>query len=125
MPHSISVDDDLEDGAREVMVSLVSKREINGLISSDYFYNALSIQEKMETENAGLLNPDSLQQYSIADREAGFEDALRSCKTISSSGLISVKSNRSEKDKVVKNKPKVKREKGKEAPKRHPTQLFP
>ncbi|KAF7135734.1 hypothetical protein RHSIM_Rhsim08G0031600 [Rhododendron simsii] len=125
MPHSISVDDDLEDGAKEVMVSLVSKREINGSISSDYFYNALSIQEKMETENAGLLNPDSLQQYSIADREAGFEDALQRCATISSSGLISVKSNRIEKDKVVKNKPKVKRGKGKEAPKRHPTQLFP
>ncbi|KAI8541122.1 hypothetical protein RHMOL_Rhmol08G0037800 [Rhododendron molle] len=122
MPHSISVDDDLEDGAKEVMVSLVSKREINGSISSDYFYNVLSIQEKMETKDAGLLNPDSLQQYSIADREAGFEDALRSCTTISSSGLISVKSNRSKKGKVVKNKPKVKREK---APKRHPTQLSP
>ncbi|KAH7837333.1 hypothetical protein Vadar_012678 [Vaccinium darrowii] len=74
-PHSISVDDDLEDGAKQIM-------------------------EKMKTENVGQLNLELLQQYSIADREAGFEQALRSCSTISSSGLISVKSNR---DKAVKN----------------------
>ncbi|KAI8541120.1 hypothetical protein RHMOL_Rhmol08G0037700 [Rhododendron molle] len=74
-PHSISVDDDLEDGAKQIM-------------------------EKMKTENVGQLNPELLQQYSIADREAGFEQALRSCSTISSSGLIIVKSNR---DKAVKN----------------------
>lgn len=54
----------------------------------------------MKTENVGQFNPELLQQYSIADREAGFEQALRSCSTISSSGLISVKSNR---DKAVKN----------------------
>ncbi|KAI7984542.1 RNA cytidine acetyltransferase 2 [Camellia lanceoleosa] len=52
MPHSISVDDDLNDGAKQVM-------------------------EKMKIENAGLLDLESLQQYSIADREAGFEQALR------------------------------------------------
>ncbi|CAL5354163.1 unnamed protein product [Camellia sinensis] len=78
MPHSISVDDDLNDGAKQVM-------------------------EKMKIENAGLLDLESLQQYSIADREAGFEQALRSCTTISRSGLVSVKSNSRKKEKVGKN----------------------
>lgn len=60
----------------------------------------------MRTENVGWLNPELLQQYSIADREAGFEQALRSCSTVSSGGLISVKSNR---DKAVKNNKTAKR----------------
>ncbi|KAH7852680.1 hypothetical protein Vadar_027832 [Vaccinium darrowii] len=74
-PHSISLEDDLEDGAKQIM-------------------------EKTKAKNVGPLNPEYLQQYSIADREAGFEQALRSCSTLSSGGLISVKSNR---DKAVKN----------------------
>ncbi|GMP57059.1 hypothetical protein CsSME_00021302 [Camellia sinensis var. sinensis] len=78
MPHSISVEDDLDDGAKQVM-------------------------EKMKVDNAGLLKLESLQQYCIADREAGFEQTLRTCMTISPSGLISVKSNSSKKEKVGKN----------------------
>ncbi|KAF5938399.1 hypothetical protein HYC85_022658 [Camellia sinensis] len=78
MPHCISVDDDLNDGAKQVT-------------------------EKMKIENVGLLDLESLQQYSIADREAGFEQALRSCTTISRSGLVSVKSNSRKKEKVGKN----------------------
>ncbi|KAF5950828.1 hypothetical protein HYC85_012821 [Camellia sinensis] len=78
MPHSISVEDDLDDGAKQVM-------------------------EKMKVDNAGLLKLESLQQYCTADREAGFEQTLRTCTTISPSGLISVKSNSSKKEKVGKN----------------------
>ncbi|CAL5425620.1 unnamed protein product [Camellia sinensis] len=88
MPHSISVDDDLNDGAKQVM-------------------------EKMKIENAGLLDLESLQQYSIADREAGFEQALRSCTTISRSGLVSVKSNSRKKEKVGKNSKTAESEKRK------------
>ncbi|CAL5431172.1 unnamed protein product [Camellia sinensis] len=58
-------------------------------------------EEKMKIENVGLLDLESLQQYSIADREVGFEQALRSCTTISHSGLVSVKSNSRKKEKAV------------------------
>ncbi|KAK9283235.1 hypothetical protein L1049_011471 [Liquidambar formosana] len=69
VPHSVSVDDDLDDGAKQVI-------------------------EKMTIENVDVLNPESLQQFSIADREAEFEHSLRHCTMISPSGLISVKSNK-------------------------------
>ncbi|KAL7252176.1 hypothetical protein ACSBR1_013927 [Camellia fascicularis] len=88
MPHSISVDDDLDDGVKQVM-------------------------EKMKVDNAGLLKLESLQQYCIADREAGFEQALRTCTTISPSGLISVKSNSSKKQKVGENSKTAKSKKRK------------
>ncbi|KAF2324819.1 hypothetical protein GH714_017283 [Hevea brasiliensis] len=69
-PHSVSLDEDLNDGAQQVM-------------------------EKMRTENVDLLKPESLQQYSVEDREGELEQALKKCNKISSpSGLFSVKSNR-------------------------------
>ncbi|KAJ7947488.1 RNA cytidine acetyltransferase [Quillaja saponaria] len=68
-PHGVSVDEDLNYGAQQV-------------------------KEKMELETAGLLYPESLQQYSVTDKEAKFEQALRGC-----SGLLSVKSNKSKSEK--------------------------
>ncbi|KAK9130064.1 hypothetical protein Sjap_010551 [Stephania japonica] len=69
-PHSVSLEDDLDEAAKEV-------------------------KEKMKAETAGLLDPEMLQQYAIADREADFENALQNgAVKISSSGLVSVKSNR-------------------------------
>ncbi|KAK9292867.1 hypothetical protein L1049_020848 [Liquidambar formosana] len=68
LPHSVSVDDDLDDGAKQVI-------------------------EMKKIENIDVLNPESLQQFSIADREAEFEHSLRHCTMVSPSGLISVKSN--------------------------------
>ncbi|KAJ9186284.1 hypothetical protein P3X46_001882 [Hevea brasiliensis] len=68
-PHGVSLDEDLNDGAQQVM-------------------------EKMRTENVDLLKPESLQQYSVEDREGELEQALKKCNKISPSGLFSVKSNR-------------------------------
>ncbi|KAK9165712.1 hypothetical protein Scep_000903 [Stephania cephalantha] len=69
-PHSVSLEHDLNEAAKEV-------------------------KEKMKAETAGLLDPELLQQYAIADREADFENALQNgAVKISSSGLVSVKSDR-------------------------------
>ncbi|KAJ9171333.1 hypothetical protein P3X46_014718 [Hevea brasiliensis] len=89
-PHSVSVDEDLNDGAQKFM-------------------------ERMRIENAGLLNPESIQQYSVEDREDEFEQALKKCSTISASasGILSVKSNRnaSEKRKRPERTPKSQKKK--------------
>ncbi|URD75422.1 hypothetical protein MUK42_07746 [Musa troglodytarum] len=70
-PHSISVDEELDQAAREVM-------------------------EKMKAENDdGILNPEFLQQYAIVDKEGEFEKALQNGGVkVSTSGIVSVKSNR-------------------------------
>ncbi|CAD5183874.1 unnamed protein product [Musa acuminata subsp. malaccensis] len=70
-PHSISVDEELDQAAREVM-------------------------EKMKAENDdGILNPEYLQQYAIVDKEGEFEKALQNGGVkVSASGIVSVKSNR-------------------------------
>ncbi|CAI9112679.1 OLC1v1013156C2 [Oldenlandia corymbosa var. corymbosa] len=69
-PHSITVEEDLEEGARKV-------------------------QEEMNAKAGGLLDPERLQQYAIVDREADLEQALRSSGgKVRPGGLISVKSNR-------------------------------
>lgn len=74
-PHSISVDDDLNNAAKQVT-------------------------EKMKAETDGVLDPEFLQQYAIVDRDADFECALQNgLGKISSSGLISVTSNRNKIDK--------------------------
>ncbi|KAG1346399.1 putative RNA cytidine acetyltransferase 1 [Cocos nucifera] len=69
-PHSISVDEDLNEAAGEVI-------------------------EKMKAGNEGILDPEHLQQYAIADREGDFEKALQNGRgKLSASGLLSVKSNK-------------------------------
>ncbi|KAG0484369.1 hypothetical protein HPP92_008448 [Vanilla planifolia] len=66
-----SVDEDLEEAAREV-------------------------QEKMKADNEGIFNPEHLQRFAIFDRDEEFEKALQGgTNKVSSSGLLSVKSNRS------------------------------
>lgn len=51
-------------------------------------------------ESEGMLNSEILQKYAIVDRDADFEGALQNgLGKISSSGLISVKSNRKKVDK--------------------------
>ena len=53
----------------------------------------------------GLLDPDFLQQYAIADREADFEKALQNGGgKVPSSGLVSVKSSRTKMEKHEKQK---------------------
>ncbi|OMO55941.1 hypothetical protein CCACVL1_26892 [Corchorus capsularis] len=70
-PHSISVDEDLNDAAKKV-------------------------EEEMRAKTEGLLNPDFLQQYAIEGREADLENALQSGgEKLVSGGLITVKSSRS------------------------------
>ncbi|XP_071931337.1 RNA cytidine acetyltransferase 1-like isoform X3 [Coffea arabica] len=70
LPHDISMEEDLEDGAKRV-------------------------RKEMNQENVGFIDPKShlLQQYSVVDREADFEHALRSCTAVSPGTLLSVKSN--------------------------------
>lgn len=54
----------------------------------------------MKAQTEGMLNPELLQQYAIVDRDADFESALQNgLGKISSSGLISVKSNKNKGDK--------------------------
>ncbi|GAV63142.1 GNAT_acetyltr_2 domain-containing protein/tRNA_bind_2 domain-containing protein [Cephalotus follicularis] len=73
-PHSISMDDDLNEAAKQV-------------------------EDGMKTKMEGLLNPDFLQQFAIVDREADFDNALQNGGKLPSSGLVSVKSNRSKVEK--------------------------
>ncbi|KAL4195527.1 hypothetical protein AMTRI_Chr05g73770 [Amborella trichopoda] len=88
-PHSKSLDEDIDEAAREVIEKM-----------------------KGESELDGMLKPELLQQYAIVDREADFEDALlKGERKISSSGLLSVKSNRKNVDKKSKLKEKEKGEK--------------
>ncbi|GAV91773.1 Helicase_RecD domain-containing protein/GNAT_acetyltr_2 domain-containing protein/tRNA_bind_2 domain-containing protein, partial [Cephalotus follicularis] len=78
-PHSISMDDDLNEAAKQV-------------------------EDGMKTKMEGLLNPDFLQQFAIVDREADFENALQNGGKLPSIGLVSVKSNRSKVEKRGKQK---------------------
>lgn len=79
-PHSISVDEDLNAGAKEA-------------------------EEKMKGGAEGSLNLELLQKYAIADNEVDFEDALQNGGgKISASGLISVKSKRNPGEKHSKHK---------------------
>ena len=56
-------------------------------------------------QTQGLLDPDFLQQYAIADREADFEKALQNGGgKVPSSGLVSVKSSRTKMEKHEKQK---------------------
>ncbi|KAJ6740712.1 RNA CYTIDINE ACETYLTRANSFERASE 2 [Salix purpurea] len=69
-PHSISVDDDLKEAAKQVEDGMKSKME-------------------------GLLNTEFLQQYAIVGGEEEFDDALQKHGgKINPGGVISVKSNR-------------------------------
>lgn len=68
-PHSISVDEDLKNAAKQV-------------------------EDERKSEKDGLLNPELLQQYAIVDREADFENVLQSKGKIPSGGLISLKSSK-------------------------------
>ncbi|MCL7037593.1 hypothetical protein MKW94_023735 [Papaver nudicaule] len=75
LPHKISLDDDLNAAAKQVM-------------------------GKMKAETEGALNPELLQRYAIVDREAAFEEALRNGSgKIGSGGVISVKSTKQKKKK--------------------------
>ncbi|KAJ6916791.1 hypothetical protein NC652_019265 [Populus alba x Populus x berolinensis] len=69
-PHSISVDDDLKEAAKQVEDGMKSKME-------------------------GLLNPEFLQQYAIVGEKEEFDDALQKHGgKINPGSVISVKSNR-------------------------------
>ncbi|PPD97992.1 hypothetical protein GOBAR_DD04989 [Gossypium barbadense] len=71
-PHSISVDEDLNDAAKKV-------------------------EEEMKGKSDGVLNPQLLQQFAIEGREGELEDALENGgEKVLSGGVISVKSSRSE-----------------------------
>lgn len=50
----------------------------------------LQAEKPEKSGNVGILDPETLQQYAIEDREAEFEQALKSSSKISSSGLLSV-----------------------------------
>ncbi|GFP93320.1 upf0202 protein at1g10490 [Phtheirospermum japonicum] len=86
-PHPVSVDEDLNDGAKQV-------------------------QDDMKSKLEGSLNPDLLQQYAIVDKEADFESALQSGggKALSG-GVISVKSNKTKAEKHTKQSENEKTEK--------------
>ncbi|KAH1073527.1 hypothetical protein J1N35_025855 [Gossypium stocksii] len=71
-PHSISVDEDLNDAAKKV-------------------------EEEMKGKSDGGLNPQLLQQFAIEGREGELENALgNGGEKVLSGGVISVKSSRSE-----------------------------
>ncbi|KAJ4715525.1 RNA cytidine acetyltransferase [Melia azedarach] len=79
-PHSISLDEDLNDAAKQV-------------------------EEGMKTKMDGLLNPEFLQQYAIADKDAEFEKALQNGGgRLPTGSVISVKSSKTKVDKPVKQK---------------------
>lgn len=69
-PHSVSVDEDLDEAAKEV-------------------------KKNFKVDNVGSLNPELLQKYAIIDREGDFEKALpNAAGKAPPSGLVSLKSSR-------------------------------
>ena len=100
-PHTISVDEDLNDAAKQVEVML----HFSYLCLIIFWKNwtdpiPLSPKDGMKAKTESLLDPDFLQQYAIADREADFEKALQNGGgKLPSSGLISVKSSRTKMEK--------------------------
>lgn len=78
-PHSVSVDEELNAAAKEV-------------------------EEKMKAENESRLDVDYLEEYVIDDKGNEFEKVLQNGVKISESGLISVKSSRTEREKSDKKK---------------------
>ncbi|KAL3637489.1 hypothetical protein CASFOL_018657 [Castilleja foliolosa] len=85
-PHPVSLDEDLNDGAKQV-------------------------QDDMKSKLVGSLNPDLLQQYAIVDK-GDLESALQSggAKALSG-GVISVKSNKTKAEKHAKQSENEKSEK--------------
>ncbi|GAB2282952.1 hypothetical protein Dimus_017486 [Dionaea muscipula] len=83
-PCKVSMDEDLNDGAKKVEDAMKAKRE------------------------EGLLNPEFLQQYAIVSEEADFENALPNGggKIPSSGGLISVKADEKKTEKRWKSEKK-------------------
>ncbi|KAL2531341.1 UPF0202 protein [Abeliophyllum distichum] len=77
-PHDVTLEKDLDDAAKQV-------------------------QDEMKAKLDGMLNPERLQKYAITDKDADFEKALQNGK-VSTSGIISVKSNRSKIEKYGKQK---------------------
>ncbi|KAI4383508.1 hypothetical protein MLD38_009339 [Melastoma candidum] len=78
-PHSISLDEDLNEAAKQV-------------------------EEKMKADTEGLLHPELLQQYAIVGKDTDFENALQNGGKVAPGGVISIKSNtsRGEKHRTLK-----------------------
>ncbi|KAL0426835.1 UNVERIFIED_CONTAM: RNA cytidine acetyltransferase 1 [Sesamum latifolium] len=116
LPHSISLEDDLDDGAKQVAVSALSSdlklfstsvdTRLLDFLTYDHMHIVSNFQENMKQDDIGLLDPRSqlLEHYTLANKESEFEQALRSCSTISESGLLSVKSKRAPSERVVKSR---------------------
>lgn len=88
-PHSISVDEDLDEAAKKVKDDLKDKSD-------------------------GLLNPDFLQRYAIADKDLDFESALQNGGKVPSGGVISVKSSKTKAEKYEKRKDKSDKKRSKD-----------
>nr|XP_043632859.1 RNA cytidine acetyltransferase 2-like [Erigeron canadensis] len=82
-PHSVSVDEDLDEAAKEVKDDLKAKR-------------------------GSVVNPDFLQRYAIADKDLDFESALQNGSGKIPSGVVSVKSSKTKAEKYGKPKEKSK-----------------
>ncbi|KAK1421208.1 hypothetical protein QVD17_23378 [Tagetes erecta] len=86
-PHSISVDEDLDAAAKKV-------------------------KDDFKAKSDGLLNPEFLQRYAIADKDVEFESALQNGGgKVLSGGVISVKSSKTKREKQKDNKSDKKRSK--------------
>ncbi|KAJ7951699.1 RNA cytidine acetyltransferase [Quillaja saponaria] len=73
-PHNVTVDEDLNNAAKQV-------------------------EDEMKSRTEGLLNPEFLQQYAIAEGEADFENALQNGDgKIPAGGLISVQTSKKQKE---------------------------
>ncbi|XP_065874113.1 RNA cytidine acetyltransferase 1 [Euphorbia lathyris] len=73
-PHKISVEEDLNEGAKQV-------------------------EEGMRAKMDGMLDPELLQQYAIVDKEGEIDKALKNGGNITAGSVISVKSSRSKAEK--------------------------
>ncbi|XP_024980523.1 RNA cytidine acetyltransferase 1-like isoform X2 [Cynara cardunculus var. scolymus] len=89
-PHSISVDEDLDEAAKKV-------------------------KDDMKAKSDGLLNLDFLQRYAIADKDVDFESALQNGSgKIPSGGVVSVKSSKTKAEKYGKPKDKSDKKRSKD-----------
>lgn len=94
LPHDISLDDELNDAAKQV-------------------------KDKMKAESEGSLNPEFLQQYAIVGKEAAFDEALKKgAGKIGAGGVISLKSTKEKKEKKEKKDGKEKESDDKSSKKR-------
>ncbi|KAL8138294.1 hypothetical protein V2J09_004295 [Rumex salicifolius] len=104
-PHSISLDEDLDDAARQVQDQVRDRAEAGFSEEKDEDDEPPKEEASRAQVGGKRLNPEKLGCYAIVDGEVDFDSALKKADgSIPSSGLISLKSNGSSSSREKKRK---------------------